>query len=48
MVLSFGKLAEFDSPKELMKNPESHFTKLVNEIKKKEEKEKEKEKKATD
>lgn len=30
MVMSFGKVAEFNSPAELMKDPESHFTKLVN------------------
>lgn len=32
LVMSYGKVAEYDSPAELMKNPKSHFTKLVNEI----------------
>jgi len=32
MVMSYGKVKEFDSPSKLMKNPKSHFTKLVNEI----------------
>ena len=30
-----GKVAEFDNPQELMKNEKSHFTKLVNQLKKK-------------
>lgn len=34
MVMSYGKVAEYDSPETLMKNPKSHFTKLVNEIQK--------------
>lgn len=34
LVLDHGKVAEFDSPEELRKNPESHFTKLINEIQK--------------
>lgn len=34
LVMSYGKVAEYDSPQELMKNPKSHFTKLVNEIQK--------------
>jgi len=32
MVMSFGKVAEYDSPANLMKNPKSHFTKLINGI----------------
>lgn len=30
VVMSFGQVAEFDSPDNLLKNPKSHFTKLVN------------------
>lgn len=44
LVLDKGQTAEFDAPGELLKNPDSHFTKLVNEIQKEEE-EKEEEKK---
>lgn len=36
MVMSYGKVVEFDGPQQLMKNPKSHFTKLVNEIQKNE------------
>merc|ERR1712178_187682 len=32
LVLDHGEVAEFNSPDELRKNPESHFTKLINEI----------------
>lgn len=32
LVLDTGKVAEFDTPSELRKNPESHFAKLINEI----------------
>jgi ABC-type multidrug transport system fused ATPase/permease subunit len=38
LVLDFGRVAEFDSPKTLRKNPESHFTKLINEIQEEENK----------
>lgn len=47
MVMSFGTVQEFDTPKNLLKNPNSHFTKLVNEIKK-EEKDKDEKKKGDD
>lgn len=40
MVMSYGKVAEFDDPQVLLKNPKSHFTKLVNDLKKDEEKDK--------
>ena len=33
LVLDDGKTAEFDSPKNLLKNQRSHFTKLVHEMK---------------
>jgi len=36
MVMSYGKVAEYDSPRVLLKNPDSHFTKLVNDIQKEE------------
>lgn len=32
LVLDKGRVAEFDSPKMLLKNPASHFTKLVNQM----------------
>lgn len=44
MVMSYGKVAEFDDPQALLKNPKSHFTKLVNDLQK-EEKQKSAEKK---
>jgi len=44
MVMSYGKVAEFEAPQTLLKNPKSHFTKLVNDLQK-EEKESEIEKK---
>lgn len=34
LVLSKGKTAEYDAPQNLLKNKDSHFTKLVNEMKK--------------
>lgn len=34
LVLSFGKIKEYDSPKNLMQNPESEFSQLLKEIKK--------------
>lgn len=36
MVMSYGKVAEFDAPQTLLKNPKSHFTKLVNDLQQKE------------
>jgi len=36
MVMSYGKVAEFDGPQQLLKNPKSHFTKLVNDLQKEE------------
>lgn len=36
MVLSFGKILEFDSPKTLMANPASEFSSLLKEIEKEE------------
>lgn len=35
-VLGEGRLLEYDSPKELTKRPESHFTHLLSELKKSE------------
>lgn len=35
MVMGDGKVIEFDAPQELMQNEKSHFTKLVNQLKKK-------------
>ena len=34
LVLSFGKIKEYDSPQNLMQNPESEFSQLLKEIKK--------------
>jgi ABC-type multidrug transport system fused ATPase/permease subunit len=34
LVLSFGQIAEFDKPSVLMKNPESEFSLLIQELKK--------------
>jgi ABC-type multidrug transport system fused ATPase/permease subunit len=36
MVLSFGQILEFDTPKALMANPESEFSQLLKEIEKEE------------
>ena len=36
MVLSFGQIAEFDTPATLMKNPNSEFSGLLKEIEKEE------------
>ena len=47
LVLDLGRVAEFDTPAELRKRPESHFAKLINEIQMEEEKTKELEKKAS-
>lgn len=38
LVLDHGKMAEFDSPDELRKNPKSHFAKLIKDIQEEEEK----------
>ena len=35
LVMGDGKVIEFDKPQTLMKNETSHFTKLVNQLKKK-------------
>ena len=32
LVMDDGKVEEYDTPKRLMKNPDSHFTQLVNEM----------------
>lgn len=40
MVLSFGKILEYDSPQALMSNPESEFSSLLQEMKEEEAKEK--------
>lgn len=37
LVLSHGELVEYDSPKNLMKDPNSEFAKLLQELKKKKE-----------
>ena len=37
MVMKDGQCAEFDHPQELLKNEESHFTHLVNQMRKDEE-----------
>jgi ABC-type multidrug transport system fused ATPase/permease subunit len=37
LVLSHGELVEYDSPRNLMNNPESEFAKLLKELKKKKE-----------
>ena len=37
LVLSYGKVKEFDSPDSLMQDPHSEFSKLLEELKKKEE-----------
>lgn len=34
MVLSYGKIKEFDNPSQLMRNPHGEFTKLLKELKK--------------
>lgn len=36
LVLSFGQIKEFDTPKNLMANPDSHFTSLLKQIQKEE------------
>ena len=38
LCLGFGKLLEYDSPAKLMANPESHFAKLLVDLKKAEKK----------
>ena len=40
LVMSDGKVGEFDHPDKLLQNPKSHFTKLVEEMQKDEEKRK--------
>jgi ATP-binding cassette subfamily C (CFTR/MRP) protein 1 len=39
MVLSYGKIKEFDDPQTLMNNPESEFSKLLEKMKKTDKKE---------
>lgn len=36
LVLSYGKIKEYDTPENLMNNPDSEFTKLLKELKKEE------------
>jgi len=38
LVLSYGEVLEYDTPEELRKNPNSEFSKLLEEIKKEERK----------
>lgn len=40
LVLSYGEISEYDSPKNLMRNKKSEFAKLCSELKKSESKEK--------
>lgn len=40
MVLSFGQIQEYDTPAALMANPESQFSKLLQDIKKEQNSEK--------
>ena len=39
LVLSYGKIKEYDTPNALMNNPDSEFKKLLEEMKKEEESE---------
>lgn len=39
LVLSFGEIKEYDTPKALMSNPSSEFSRLIEDLKKKTEKE---------
>lgn len=36
LVLSYGRIKEYDTPKNLMENPNSEFSKLLKELKKEE------------